>query len=347
MNQNIEKKKRCRALKKGQDSIPAFLLKTYDILENPANSDIVSWNEEGDAFIVKKVNDFSEIILPRSFKHNNFASFVRQLNMYDFHKSRHDNNDNEFKHKLFRRGQRELLSKIKRKTNDQVPNQLSLVKNEIAVHDTNDLSTQMALLSNKQSELEKLIKIIIKQNEKFQKENKYLWNELMKNKQKGDQQQERLLMAFLQSFVAPQKQGKKMLMLKSDPEEPYIEMKKLKHIFQGEDKMGNLDQTLEGFTKQQLLQGLVHALNCQSIETKKKRKITDDDISVSEEYEYPQKKFQQEITNHEYYQPQEFPLELYSLEEQYPLNVRRDSEYDYEGQFGQMPPPFIGGDQAR
>ena len=45
--------------------------------KNPANSDIVSWNEEGDAFIVKKVNDFSEIILPRSFKHNNFASFVR------------------------------------------------------------------------------------------------------------------------------------------------------------------------------------------------------------------------------------------------------------------------------
>ena len=30
-------------------------------------------------------------------------------------------------------------------------------------------------------------------------------------------------------------------MLKSDPEEPYIEMKKLKNIFQGEDKMGNLD----------------------------------------------------------------------------------------------------------
>lgn len=40
----------------------------------------------------------------------------------------------------------------------------------------------MAVLANKQSELEKLIKIIIKQNEKFQKENKYLWNELIKHK---------------------------------------------------------------------------------------------------------------------------------------------------------------------
>ena len=40
----------------------------------------------------------------------------------------------------------------------------------------------MAVLANKQSELEKLIKILIKQNEKFQKDNKYLWNELIKNK---------------------------------------------------------------------------------------------------------------------------------------------------------------------
>jgi len=57
---------------------------------------------DGTAFVVKKVNDFSEVILPKHFKHRNFASFVRQLNMYDFHKTRQDNN--EFKHKYFMRG---------------------------------------------------------------------------------------------------------------------------------------------------------------------------------------------------------------------------------------------------
>jgi len=52
-------------------------MKTYEILENPVYQDIICWNKEGNAFIVKKVNDFSEKVLPKYFKHNNFASFVR------------------------------------------------------------------------------------------------------------------------------------------------------------------------------------------------------------------------------------------------------------------------------
>ena len=34
------------------------------------------------------------------------AHLMIQLNMYDFHKARHDNNENEFKHRLFKRGQK-------------------------------------------------------------------------------------------------------------------------------------------------------------------------------------------------------------------------------------------------
>lgn len=69
-----------------------FLVKTFNFVTDPASDDIISWNKEGDGFIVKQVNKFSEEVLPKYFKHNNFSSFIRQLNMYDFHKSRNDNN---------------------------------------------------------------------------------------------------------------------------------------------------------------------------------------------------------------------------------------------------------------
>ncbi len=47
---------------------------------------MIRWSEKGDSFIVIDEDEFARTLIPELFKHNNYASFVRQLNMYGFHK---------------------------------------------------------------------------------------------------------------------------------------------------------------------------------------------------------------------------------------------------------------------
>lgn len=64
-------------------SLPTpFLTKTYQLVDDAAIDDIISWNEDGSTFIVWNPTEFARDLLPKYFKHNNFSSFVRQLNTY-------------------------------------------------------------------------------------------------------------------------------------------------------------------------------------------------------------------------------------------------------------------------
>lgn len=62
--------------------IPPFLTKTFELVDDPVLDPIISWGSSGESFVVWDPVELSRVVLPRNFKHNNFSSFVRQLNTY-------------------------------------------------------------------------------------------------------------------------------------------------------------------------------------------------------------------------------------------------------------------------
>ncbi|KAI0636609.1 hypothetical protein C8Q77DRAFT_1036256, partial [Trametes polyzona] len=113
------------AARNGQHQIPRFLLKLYEIVNDPANEELIKWSEAGDSFYIYHQERFAREVLGKWFKHQNFSSFVRQLNLYGFRKISalqqgllrmdHDTETIQFAHPYFHRGQPDLLALIQRK----------------------------------------------------------------------------------------------------------------------------------------------------------------------------------------------------------------------------------------
>nr|XP_060632009.1 heat shock factor protein 1 isoform X1 [Anolis sagrei ordinatus] len=184
-------------------NVPAFLTKLWTLVEDPETDTLICWSPSGNSFHVFDQGQFAKDVLPKYFKHNNMASFVRQLNMYGFRKVIHieqgglvkpEKDDTEFQHPYFLRGQEQLLENIKRK----VTNVSSIKSEDVKVRQDNvsKLLTDVQVMKGKQESMDS--KLIAMKHE-----NEALWREVASLRQKHTQQQKVVnkLIQFLISLV--------------------------------------------------------------------------------------------------------------------------------------------------
>ncbi|KAI8327050.1 HSF-type DNA-binding-domain-containing protein [Choanephora cucurbitarum] len=173
-----------------------FVHKLYNMVADEHFQHLIAWNYTGASFIVCNIMEFARDVLPKHFKHNNFSSFVRQLNMYGFHKANKsprghrtlaENQIWEFSHLKFLKNHPELLDDIKRKT----------MESDVVRRET-DLQAHLAVLQVSQTDMLQQI------NQLYDSFNQ-IYKELHETKQR--QQDHQKLVKHCMGYLAHQNGG--------------------------------------------------------------------------------------------------------------------------------------------
>lgn len=176
-----------------------FLTKLYCMVNDPSTDRLIAWRASGNSFQVISQDEFSKEVLPLFFKHSNFASFVRQLNMYGFHKVPSPSQGAllssfdeilEFSNPNFKKGHPELLSLVSRKKSHSDSNSVDL----------NHLIQQIVAIKRTQSNISNDLKNI-------KNDNQSLWNESLALRERYARQQDTIdkILGFLASIFSSKK----------------------------------------------------------------------------------------------------------------------------------------------
>ncbi|KIY63316.1 hypothetical protein CYLTODRAFT_446681 [Cylindrobasidium torrendii FP15055 ss-10] len=193
--------------------VPMFLQKLYTILEDPTTDQCIVWADDGCSFYVYDQEAFAQQHLPQWFKHNKFASFVRQLNMYGFHKIPHlqqglisDADAVQFMHPYFQRGREDQLAYIERKKQAKdLPQDVELTSPPPSESSGSTPATAFdpAAIVDAINSIRRTQTQITQELNELRQTDRIIWDEATRSHQRYEQQQETIgrIVKFLASLL--------------------------------------------------------------------------------------------------------------------------------------------------
>ena len=178
-----------RGSQKKENKSESFLSKLHDILSDNNYNNIIHWDNDDKRIIVCDVINLCNVVLPKFYKHRNYSSFVRQLNMYGFHKSKGIIKDGEgYEHEKFSaKSTKEEINQIVRQSK-----KMKVLANYIKSNQKEDSTNDADFLTNGNED--DVLKYLYEKNEENQRNSLALKKEMEDLRKENSMLNEEIIM---------------------------------------------------------------------------------------------------------------------------------------------------------